>query len=489
MDGSKFCGRCGTPVQMEIPDSIRSSGSGVGYGAGYGTGSSSGYGAGYGTGNGSGYGAGNSAGRSYGPQIEKMIHIGSGFIGFLPIVTGIVFLLFRTVALAFLNGFYLGVGNFLFTVCRLVLILFMLVGIAECIGIIYLAVSGKTRPSQGLYFGIAASSCAALYGVLRVSFALLPLRIILLAAAAVMGIDLLAKLRLYGTGLCGNFDLPGSVYVLLDAVKTSGGSTGAAGGKEYARSGADGAWANRTAPGSNWTAPGSNWTAPGSNSTAPGSNRITPGSNSYFDGEGAELLGHCVLLILVSAVTCGIAAPWFLCRIFRWRKSHTVIDGRRQYVDGQGAELLGKWIIWEILTVVTCGLFSFYVAVALKKWEYSHTYYMDGTRPAAVAGAISWFDGSFASYLGNAVICSLLSIISCGIAYPWASVPLLKWEMQGTVVDGDRYGYFGNGTDMFGIYIVSMLLSFITCGIYFPWAVCRINRYVVSNTHRTVRVR
>ena len=133
MDGSKFCGRCGTPVQMEIPDSIRSSGSGVGYGAGYGTGSGSGYGAGYGTGSGSGYGAGNSAGRSYGPQIEKMIHIGSGFIGFLPIVTGIVFLLFRTVALAFLNGFYLGVGNFLFTVCRLVLILFMLVGIAECI--------------------------------------------------------------------------------------------------------------------------------------------------------------------------------------------------------------------------------------------------------------------------------------------------------------------------------------------------------------------
>ena len=191
----------------------------------------------------------------------------------------------------------------------------------------------------------------------------------------------------------------------------------------------------------------------------------------------------------MSAVTCGIAAPWFLCRIYRWRKSHTVIDGRRQYFDGQGAELLGKWIIWEILTVVTCGLFSFYVAVALKKWEYSHTYYMDGTRPAAVPGAISWFDGSFASYLGNAVICSLLSIISCGIAYPWASVPLLKWEMQGTVVDGDRYGYFGNGTDMFGIYIVSMLLSIVTCGIYLPWAVCRINRYVVSNTHRTGRVR
>ena len=152
-------------------------------------------------------------------------------------------------------------------------------------------------------------------------------------------------------------------------------------------------------------------------------------------------------------------------------------------------QMLGKWIIWEILTVVTCGLFGFYVAVALKKWEYSHTYYMDSTRLAAAPGAVSWFDGSFASYLGNAIICSLLSFISCGIAYPWASVPLIKWEMGGTVVDGDRYGYFGNGTDMFSIYIVCMLLNIVTCGIYFPWATCRINRYIISNTHRTVRVR
>ena len=468
MAGAKFCTRCGTPAQMEAPNRIRSSGNGVGYGAGSGRGYGASYGTGNGTGYGSGYGNGNGAGRPYRPQIEKIIHIGSGFIGFLPIAMSLVFFLFRTVALAFLNGFYLGAGNFLFTVCRLVLILLMLVGIAECIGIIYLAVSGKARPSQGLYFGIAASACAALYGVLKVSFALLPMRIILLVAAAVIGIDLLAKLRLYGTGLCGNFDLPGSIQVLLDALKTSGGNTGVAGGKEYIRSDADNAWANRTAP---------------------GSNRATPGSNSYFDGEGAELLGHYVLLVLVSVVTCGIAAPWFLCRIYRWRKSHTVIDGRRQCFDGQGAELLGKWIIWEILTVVTCGLFGFYMAVALKKWEYSHTYYMDGMGPAAAPGSVSWFDGSFASYLGNAIICSLLSTISCGIAYPWASVPLIKWEMEGTVVDGDRYGYFGNGTDMFGIYIVCMLLSIVTCGIYFPWAACRINRYIVSNTHRTVRVR
>ena len=83
----------------------------------------------------------------------------------------------------------------------------------------------------------------------------------------------------------------------------------------------------------------------------------------------------------------------------------------------------------------------------------------------------------------HSLLCGFLTMITCGIAYPWASVPLLKWEYGGSVVSGDRAGYFGNGTDMFGIYIINGLLSFITCGIYYPWAICRMNRYIYSNVH------
>ena len=211
-----------------------------------------------------------------------------------------------------------------------------------------------------------------------------------------------------------------------------------------------------------------------------------PGANtggSYFDGTGAELLGNLILTALVSALTCGIATPWFLCRIYRWRKEHTVIDGKRLTFNGTGGELLGKWIIWELLTIITCGLFAFYVNVALKKWELSHTAYLGAPEPMGVVYQGSLFDGSFASYLGNSLLCGFLTMITCGIAYPWASVPLLKWQYGGSVVSGDRAGYFGNGTDMFGIYIINGLLSFITCGIYYPWAICRMNRYIYSNVH------
>lgn len=66
--------------------------------------------------------------------------------------------------------------------------------------------------------------------------------------------------------------------------------------------------------------------------------------NSYYDGSGVELLGYILLTALVSAVTCGIAAPWMICAKYKWKLSHTVINGRRFTFDGTGAGLLGHWI-------------------------------------------------------------------------------------------------------------------------------------------------
>ena len=153
------------------------------------------------------------------------------------------------------------------------------------------------------------------------------------------------------------------------------------------------------------------------------------------------------------------------------------------YFDGTGGELIGLLILTVLVSLITCGLYGFYMAVALKKWEVSHTAYMGTQDIGGMPYQGSQFDGSFASYIGNRVLCNFLTSITCGIAYPWASVPLIKWEYTGSVVCRDRLGYFGNGSDMFKIYIINMLLTYITCGIYAPWAICRINRYICSNVH------
>ena len=205
---------------------------------------------------------------------------------------------------------------------------------------------------------------------------------------------------------------------------------------------------------------------------------------SYFDGSGFELLGYEILTRVVSLLTCGIATPWILVKVYEWRISHTVIDGKRQHFNGTGGQLFGNWIKWWLLTLITCGLYGFYLPVALQKWETSHTTYEGSPEMfTSVAYSNSWFEGTFGGFIGNNIICYLLTMVTCGIAYPWGRTLLVRWTTEGERIDGDRYYYEGSGGGMFGEYIICFLLSIITCGIYSSWATCRLNRYIISNTH------
>lgn len=202
--------------------------------------------------------------------------------------------------------------------------------------------------------------------------------------------------------------------------------------------------------------------------------------NSYFDGSGLELLGYYLLTSLVCTITCGIAAPWMICKIYKWRLSHTVINGRRFTFDGTGAALLGHWIIWEILSVVTCGIFTFFAHVALRKWELSHTY-IDG-EPITPNSNVSYFDGNSFQYFGYGLLGGLLIGVTCGIATPWVVCMLQKWDTKHQVVNNRRLVFSGTGLGFLGEYIIIALLSIITCGIYTPWGIVRLMKYIVRHT-------
>ena len=482
-----------------------SSGSGdSGYsGSGYNSGGSSynsesGYGFGSGGSGGSGFGGGpdiaNSSfeKRTDPPKlrgtgtVERMIHLGSGLVGFAPLI-GMFFSLIMSMATQVIAGFiFRSYGAFVVFgfVKQIILVACLVIVVGILIGAFYLVMTGRTAQEQEFIIVLIASFIAVVYFVLLLLNKLMPLRIVLIIADLVLGIDLVAKLVTYGTGLCGNFNLAESFAVLKSrsVERQARSDTGNAGSGVYGSAAAGGAAAYNSLP-SNENGLGG---PGGPGSYGPQGGAPYPDANrggSYFDGTGGELVGLLILTVLVSLITCGIATPWFLCKIYRWQKEHTVIDGKRLTFNGSGAELLGKWIIWEVLSAITCGLYGFYMAVALKKWELSHTAYMGTQDIGGMPYQGSQFDGSFASYIGNRVLCNFLTSITCGIAYPWASVPLIKWEYTGSVVCRDRLGYFGNGSDMFKIYIINMLLTYITCGIYAPWAICRINRYICSNVH------
>jgi hypothetical protein len=200
-------------------------------------------------------------------------------------------------------------------------------------------------------------------------------------------------------------------------------------------------------------------------------------NNSYFDGSGLTLLGLYILTAIVCGITCGLAAPWMICKILKWTKTHTIIDGKRLEFNGTGGSLFGHWILWEILSVVTCGIYTFFVHVALKKWEMQHTTYEGQTVGAGQ------FDGNSFQYFGYGLLQVLLLLISCGLAAPWTITMIQKWEMRHSIILADRLKYEGTALGLLGQYIIVFLLSIITLGIYTPWGTVRIHKYIYSHTH------
>lgn len=203
-------------------------------------------------------------------------------------------------------------------------------------------------------------------------------------------------------------------------------------------------------------------------------------TSSYFDGSGIELFGYTLLAGLVSAVTCGIAAPWMICKIYQWRISHTVINGRRLTFDGSGASLLGHWILWEILTVITCGIYAFFAHVALRKWELGHTY-IDG-EPVMPNTVVSSFDGNSFQYFGYSLLGGLLVLLTCGIASPWVMCMLQGWDTKHQIINNRRLTFSGSGLGFLGEWIIIALLTLITCGLYSSWGIVRMNKYIIRHT-------
>jgi uncharacterized membrane protein YjgN (DUF898 family) len=92
------------------------------------------------------------------------------------------------------------------------------------------------------------------------------------------------------------------------------------------------------------------------------------------------------------------------------------------------------------------------------------------------------FDGEIGSYIGTLFLSILLTIVTLGIAYPWALVMRQQWITNHTLVDGRRLKFLGSGTELFGLYIIWFILIVITLGIYSLWVGPKITKWVVENT-------
>lgn len=95
----------------------------------------------------------------------------------------------------------------------------------------------------------------------------------------------------------------------------------------------------------------------------------------------------------------------------------------------------------------------------------------------------SYFDGKVFPYIGWRIFTSLITIITLGIAYPWASCMLVRWKVKHTVINGKHMTFDGNGAQLFGRYILWYFLCIITLGIYGIWMAVNIIKWRTKHTH------
>lgn len=202
---------------------------------------------------------------------------------------------------------------------------------------------------------------------------------------------------------------------------------------------------------------------------------------SYFDGRGIDLFGLSLLTVIVSSITCGLATPWMICKIYDWRVKHTVINGKRLTFTGTGSSLFGRWIIWALLCLVTCGIYGFFVYVDLRKWELNNTY-IDG-EPVNTGCYESYFNGGKIEFLGYEILSYLVVCITCGLAFPWMMAMIQKWDTKHQIIHRRRLEFTGTGLGFLGEYIIIAILCIITLGIYAPWGEVRLYKYIIKNTN------
>lgn len=95
----------------------------------------------------------------------------------------------------------------------------------------------------------------------------------------------------------------------------------------------------------------------------------------------------------------------------------------------------------------------------------------------------SYFKGSIWTSAWIKITNLLLLIFTLGLAYPWTVVRSYRWELENTVIDGQRLVFSGSAINLFAHWLKWWFLTFITLGIYGFWVHIKILEWKARHTH------
>jgi len=193
-----------------------------------------------------------------------------------------------------------------------------------------------------------------------------------------------------------------------------------------------------------------------------------------FNGTGGALFGVSFVGMLLTSITFGIYTPWFLCNLARFFSENITAqtaDGRQMQLRfaGEGGDLFGTWIVNAILCGVTLYIYMPWAMCKVRKWFYEHTQIVENGQ---VVGKLD-FVGDGGNLFGTFLAGAILTGLTMGIYASWFKVNMAKFYNQNTriMLHGRTYAmdFTGTGGDLFVINLIGALLLMPTLGIYWFW--------------------
>jgi uncharacterized membrane protein YjgN (DUF898 family) len=205
-----------------------------------------------------------------------------------------------------------------------------------------------------------------------------------------------------------------------------------------------------------------------------------------FEGQGGQLFVTFLVGYLLTMITIGIYMPWFICKLTKFYLDNTTIttsDGSvyNPRFEGGGGDLFVTFLVGYLLTMVTIGIYAPWFMCKLNKWFAERTKLVSNGQET---GSLD-FTGEGGSLLVTFIVGYLLTIVTLGIYAAWFQVKMIKFNADNTKisVNGQRYGlrFTGEGGELFVIILVGYLLTIVTLGIYMFWMMAKLIKWQLSN--------
>ena len=146
--------------------------------------------------------------------------------------------------------------------------------------------------------------------------------------------------------------------------------------------------------------------------------------------------------------------------------------------DGTGGEIFGLYLLTGFVSLITLGLAFPWAYCKLTKWQYEHT---------IVRGRRLTFTGTAMQIFGRWCLWALLTVVTGGIFSYFQVYFLNKWALShicyadsnpghGQIIQDSAYD--ADLGDYLGNYLVASLLISITCGIATPWELVRVHKFL-----------